>query len=82
MVDQLGFSRRTGSFGQFLVPADHIYKGRFTHVGPAYKCVFGPVGSRAFFHFGTADQVNRLLDVHAAKIGSRTSVFFLNFGLS
>jgi D-tyrosyl-tRNA(Tyr) deacylase len=67
MVDQLGFSRLIGGFGQPFLPGKHIDKRTFTHITAADKGKFGAVGLRALGYIWLADDVFRFQDIHIRK---------------
>ena len=74
MIQQLCFSRRAGGFCQFFIIAKHVNKRWFAHVAAANKSILRPVGYRAFFIIGAADNVFGWFDLHGAKIQGNANV--------
>ena len=88
MIDELGFSRCRGGFGQLAGAAKHIDEGGFANIGAADEGVFGPVWGRTLVGMltagnktGTFDHVLFFAKVRIVagiqKFGASTCLWFL-----
>jgi hypothetical protein len=69
MVDQLRLSGCARDFRQLLLPNQHIDQGRLSHVGPANKSEFRPVGLGTFGMIRTRYQVCGGMNIHDVASG-------------
>jgi hypothetical protein len=80
MIDQLGFSRPTGCFGEFAVSCQHIDQGTLSYIGSPDKGKFRFVWFRALGMICITYQKDRFLDHGIFLFGTKVNEFKLILG--